>query len=151
MNWLLLPLGLQAAVMAVDEFYFHRRRGLGTWERRGHPIDTIVFAACAALALASIGHVDQFLVPFIVLAAVSCVVVTKDEFVHKDACGATETWLHSLLFILHPICLYSIWSFAVAGDRTMSTLIFTGIVVFFFYQLIYWNFIYDSEPTRARE
>jgi hypothetical protein len=32
--------------MAVDEFYFHRRRGLPRWERLGHPLDTLTALAC---------------------------------------------------------------------------------------------------------
>jgi len=27
--------------MGVDEFYFHRRRGLPRWERLAHPLDTM--------------------------------------------------------------------------------------------------------------
>src|SRR5262245_62756094 len=44
--FLLIPFILQTFCMAVDEFYFHRRRGLPRWERLGHPLDTLAALAC---------------------------------------------------------------------------------------------------------
>ncbi len=43
---LLLPVLMQGLAMFVDEFVFHRRRGLPRWERLGHPLDTLMVALC---------------------------------------------------------------------------------------------------------
>ncbi len=49
---LLAPLAVQGIAMAVDELHFHRRRGLGRWERLGHPLDTLTVLACIGWTLA---------------------------------------------------------------------------------------------------
>src|SRR6185295_1334290 len=41
-----IPIALQGLAMAVDELWFHRRRGLPRWERLGHPLDTLTVALC---------------------------------------------------------------------------------------------------------
>ena len=51
MSPLWIPLLLQAALMAVDEIYFHRRRGLSTWEIWSHPIDTLAAFICVLFLL----------------------------------------------------------------------------------------------------
>jgi hypothetical protein len=55
----------------------------------------------AAFAQFRPGMVDLYLV----LAAASCLIVTKDEFVHSRECKAGEQWLHALLFVMHPLVL----------------------------------------------
>ena len=121
---------LQAAAMAVDEGWFHRRRGLPRWERIGHPLDTLTVAATYAslLVLPSL---------FLYFAIFSCVFVTKDELVHAKACSAGEHWLHAVLFVLHPIVFAAAWlarehTFFIAGQCALTAL-------FAFYQLIYWS------------
>ena len=54
MTWawaLALPLAVQTIAMLVDEGYFHRKRGLGRWERVGHPLDTLTVLVCLAWVL----------------------------------------------------------------------------------------------------
>jgi hypothetical protein len=104
LSLLVIPFVAQGALMFVDEFLFHWRRGLGWWERLGHPLDTISVLVCLLIAaFAPFTFVSfQF---FLVAALVSCVLVTKDEFVHSKECNWLENWIHSLLFILHPIVL----------------------------------------------
>jgi 2-polyprenyl-6-hydroxyphenyl methylase/3-demethylubiquinone-9 3-methyltransferase len=36
----------------------------------------------------------------------SCLLITKDEFIHQRLCSGGEHWLHAVLFILHPIVLF---------------------------------------------
>lgn len=101
---LALPFLVQGVCMFVDEFYFHRRRGLGLWERVGHPLDTVTVIACLSLTIffpATVGLLKLYAG----LAAFSCLFVTKDEFVHAKECAPTEHWLHAVLFILHPLVL----------------------------------------------
>src|SRR5438105_13033611 len=100
----LIPFILQAIAMIFDEGYFHIRRGLPRWERIGHPVDTLSVIACMGFVL-FVPFSTSTLVGYIALAAFSSILVTKDEFVHKHHCPATEQWLHALFFTLHPITL----------------------------------------------
>lgn len=99
-----LPFALQGLAMGVDEFRFHRKRTVTHWEWTGHVLDTLVFLACLACPF--------FLLPlpsnlrfYGVLAVISCLLITKDEFIHQRLCSGGEHWLHAVLFILHPLVL----------------------------------------------
>lgn len=108
-----LPFFLQAIAMAVDEFVFHRKRPLTRWEKFGHPVDTLVFLLCLAIPLV-LPLTTEFLVLYALVAVASCALITKDEFVHARQCSPTEHWLHSVLFLLHPLVLVAtafLWSF----------------------------------------
>jgi hypothetical protein len=157
-----IPFVVQAIVIGIDETYYHIRRGLPRWERIGHPLDTLSVVLCLLFVL---------LVPFSIsmakvyagIALFSCLMVTKDEFVHKHHCPVGEHWLHALLFINHPIMLASaglMWA-ALAKEAAPSWLLahikspefFSPFlivqaafaVLFFFYQAIYWNFIWKEK------
>jgi 2-polyprenyl-6-hydroxyphenyl methylase/3-demethylubiquinone-9 3-methyltransferase len=91
------------------------------------------------------------IVTFVVFALFSALFVTKDEWVHSAQCSPTENWLHSVMFILHPLVFLSaglIWinpeSFL---ERSTSEFLWLGlqghlgiVVLFLVYQLIYWPF-----------
>jgi 2-polyprenyl-6-hydroxyphenyl methylase/3-demethylubiquinone-9 3-methyltransferase len=100
----LLPFALQGVAMAVDELVWHRRRPVSRWEWLGHLLDTLVFLGCLAMPLLFPPEPARIRL-FIGLAAGSCLLVTKDEFVHQRRCPAGEQWLHAVLFILHPLVL----------------------------------------------
>ena len=100
---LLIPSALQALAMLVDESVFHRRRGLLRSERIGHPLDAVIVAACYAWLLVNPEPSERALTVYVVLAAASCILITRDEFTHARACDPTEHWLHAVLFVLHPI------------------------------------------------
>jgi hypothetical protein len=137
---LLLPAALQASAMLVDEGVFHRRRGLKRWERLGHPVDSLGIAACYAWLLLRSPADPHALKIYIVLAAVSCLLVTKDEFVHARECEPLEHWLHAVLFILHPIVLAAfglMWWTGVGTSWITAQLVLT--LVFAVYQLVYWS------------
>jgi hypothetical protein len=156
-----LPFVLQAIVIGVDEVYFHIRRGLPQWERIGHPIDTLSVLLCMLYTLA-VPFSKTALILYIILAAISCVMVTKDEFVHKEHCPAAEHWLHALLFLLHPITLtmtgiiwplsqgfeISSWfqfiSFSKETLRFFLTMQSCAMSLFMFYQIVFWNFIWKK-------
>ncbi len=158
----ILPFVVQAVVIALDEWVFHVKRGLPRWERIGHPIDTASLLICFGFLL---------LVPFSgsalkwygALAVLSCLLVTKDEWVHKEVCPASEQWLHALLFLNHPIVLTTaglIWwrmgdlnapawliSF-VPPIEWAHTLLWgqvAAITLFLCYQIIYWNFLWKPK------
>ncbi|MBA2728965.1 MAG: hypothetical protein H0U49_12440 [Parachlamydiaceae bacterium] len=164
--WLLalIPFCLQALAIGFDEIYFHLRRGLPKWERIGHPLDTFSLLICFIFILWM--PFDSHTVKiYIGLSIFSCLMVTKDEFIHKEHCPGAENWLHAFLFLLHPITL------AVAGmiwpisqgvevtpwmmawlDNSEALKLFlvmqtAAIALFFSYQLIYWNFIWKNRPV----
>lgn len=160
----LLPFILQAIVMLFDEGYFHIRRGLPKWEKIGHPLDTLTVLLCMGFVL-FIPFSTTTLCIYSLLACFSTIFVTKDEFVHKFHCPASENWLHALLFTLHPITLISagfIWP--VTQNIQVSPWIirwlskpeallfflktqFIVMLIFFFYQVIFWNIIWKNKPV----
>jgi len=106
MIWLMLPMILQGIAITFDELYFHRRRGLPLWERIGHPIDTLFVLFCYLFILLNLNEPTETNIKiYAVLCIFSCLLITKDEFIHTEKCEAMENWLHSILFILHPITL----------------------------------------------
>lgn len=159
--WVLatVPFLLQALCIFFDEGYFHLRRGLPAWERIGHPIDTLSVLVCMGFVL-FVPFYTKTLYIYIALATFSCLLITKDEFVHKTHCPATEQWLHALLFVLHPITLATaalIWP-VVHGAETAPWITqwlnhpealllflkmqFATMTLFFLYQIIFWNLIW---------
>jgi hypothetical protein len=137
----LAPFLLQGLVMTVDEFYCHHRRVLRRWERWGHPIDTLAFAACLAFLL-FVPPGDSALWIYGCLSVGSSLLISKDEWQHLELCSGFENWLHAILFIVHPVVLiwagYLWWSahpsFALVLPMTL-----TMTLLFMFYQIIYWN------------
>lgn len=160
----LLPFALQAIVIFIDEAYFHVRRGLPKWERIGHPIDTASVLLCMGWVL-FVPYSSYTLTCYIALACFSSLLVTKDEFVHKDHCPWAENWLHAILFTLHPITLISagfIWPVS-QGVETASWIAnwlsapaplalflkgqFTAMAVFLVYQIVFWNIVWKDKPV----
>jgi len=133
----------QGVLMFFDEFIFHRRRELGKWERLGHPIDSLFF-------LLPFIYTQFFKneYVFIILSIFSCILITKDEIVHSEECLPLEQWLHSVLFIIHPIALYFLWE---AWKNELHSLIqVQSVIIFIFmlYQYFYWN-IYKGTRHEA--
>jgi hypothetical protein len=145
------PFVLQALITFFDEFYFHHKRGLPLWERIGHPLDTLTVLACYVF-LKTHSFSEGNLAIYLGLVGFSCLFITKDEFVHHENSNAPEQWLHSVLFILHPIVLLSMlftWvapesiSFITIKDQQVFQTFFEGqfyiILLFLSYQIIYWS------------
>ena len=136
MTVLYLPFILQGLAMFVDEFYFHEKRGLLLWEKVGHPLDTITVLSCYSYLLWGGADLNTYLV----LCGISCLFITKDEFVHVGKCPATEHWLHALLFILHPLSFlsaYLLWQQGMLEFLKIQTLV---IFIFMFYQALRWSY-----------
>ena len=135
---LYLPFIIQALLMGIDEG-LHMKRGLGLWERLGHPLDTLtVFIPLAYIAIRE--YAPNFLTVFIILAAFSCLFITKDEFVHTAECKGFESWLHSLLFILHPVvffCAFLLWRDHPEDQFIQFQPLVVGI--FMLYQILRWS------------
>jgi len=137
---LLVPTALQAVAIAVDELWFHRRRGLPRWERIGHPVDTLSAAACYGWLACTAPDQPNALTVYVALAALSCLLITKDEFVHARCCEPRELWLHAVLFVLHPVVFLAmalLWLSADAVWLIRGQLVAT--LAFAIYQVVYWS------------
>lgn len=168
MSILLIPFIVQFLAIFFDEFYFHRKRGLPFWERIGHPLDTLsVFACLAFTCLTSFTTFNLKI--YIGLCIISMIMITKDEFIHKDICPKLEMWLHALLFINHPLLLISaglMWSAGsdifplefmkeLACDKHLIAIFLKAQAVltllFCVHQLIFWNFIFKHNHDKTHE
>lgn len=130
-----LPFIIQGLCMFVDEFYFHEKRGLGKWERLGHPFDTITVLSCYGYLI----WFNPSEMIYVSLCAVSCLFITKDEFVHRRDCTSYEHWLHSLLFLLHPICFVAAYMLWQQNDFAALKIQFSIICLFLIYQTLRWS------------
>ncbi len=157
----LIPFVLQALAIFFDEAVFHVRRGLPKWERIGHPLDTLTVLCCMGFVL-WVPFSKAMLITYIVLAVFSTLFVTKDEFVHKEVCPASEQWLHAVLFTLHPITLTAAgfmwpvvqgvqvesWIFSWLNNPEALHLFlygqFAAMSAFLFYQIIFWNVLWKE-------
>ena len=154
-DFFILPFGVQAFAILVDEFVFHRSRNLPRWERLGHPIDTFSVVLCYLFIFALAPSLQNIYI-YSGLCLISCILVTKDEFIHRKVCGGAESWLHAVLFLAHPV------TFIVAGiiwqdhaTRVQANdflwmvlqLQLLAMAGFLFYQILYWNYLCKTKPT----
>lgn len=133
------PFVIQAGAIFFDEFYYHHKRGLGVWEKVGHPLDTLTVLFSYGF-LIFVPFSQSHLIEFIVIASFSTLFITKDEFVHAELCEAGEHWLHSLLFVVHPLCFVAaalLWRESLGHYFLVSQAFVLG--VFMLYQIIYWG------------
>lgn len=163
--FLLFPALVQGLAMVVDEFYYHHQRGLGRWERIGHPVDTLGVMATYLPTIFMDFSVASFSL-FISLGLFSCLLVTKDEFVHQKECLPGEHWLHSLLFIIHPLVFVAagiswylvhnpsadLWHYLhwVTPEILKTSLVMqlAAVSVVFVYQTLYWNYLWKPETSK---
>lgn len=146
-GWLWVPALLQAAMMAVDELWYHRRRGLPRWERLGHPLDTLSAVLCYGWLAVARPDQPHALQVYVALAVISCALITKDERVHAGRCRPGEHWLHAWMFVVHPIVLaaFGLWwwlggaSWPIAAELALTA-------GFMFFQLAYWSIRWKPTP-----
>lgn len=161
----MLPFFLQAVAIGLDEGVFHWKRGLPRWERIGHPIDTLGTLACMLFVIL-VPYSPLALKIYIGLAIFSSLLITKDEFVHKEHCPGAEQWLHATLFVLHPITLAAaglIWPAAMGKETAhwltpwtsnpMQLALFLQVQaasmgLFLTYQIVFWNFIWKGTAKK---
>ena len=139
MFWPTIPIILQGIVMMIDEFYFHHKRGLPLWEKIGHPLDSLTVLSCYLFLILK-NPTESNIKIYIALCIFSCLFITKDEFVHSEKCDPLENWLHSVLFLLHPITFLAagvIWINQLSS--TFLTIQFFIILAFMIYQILFWG------------
>ncbi len=135
-----LLFGSHALLMSVDET-LHRRRGLKKWERWGHPLDTLTVLIVILFAMSREFTTTNLWI-YAGLGIFSTLFVTKDEWIHQQDCGPVEHWLHSLLFILHPLIFLLVYAYWSSGSFPVwFNFIPILILTFGLYQLIFWNFL----------
>ena len=132
-----IPMVLQGLALLVDEVYFHHRREMPRWERIGHPLDTLTVLLCFAYLLGA-QQVDLNI--YLVLSVFSCAFVTKDEFIHAKICTGGESWLHAVLFILHPMTLAAAYWLNQNGFSHWLWPQMGLTILLLVYQVFYWNF-----------
>lgn len=160
-----LPFLLQAIAILVDEGYFHYKRGLPKWERIGHPIDTLTTLICLSIIVFG-SFSKENLIIYIIFSIFSCLMITKDEFIHKEHCPGSENLLHAFLFILHPITLIAaaliwpvmngievppaitFWLDNVIAIKLFIYLQYSLMFLFFVYQILFWNFLWKDRPVQ---
>ena len=124
-----------------DEFFFHLRRGLPKWERIGHPMDTIS-VILPFIYLGFFSYSGDTPVILVLLMMFSCLLITKDEWIHAEFSTPGENWLHALLFILHPLVFVFGWLlWKEEGPTFAHRLQLALLSSFLIYQLVYWHFI----------
>lgn len=131
-------IGIQLSLMTVDEFVFHKRRGLSVFESYGHVADSALFG----LALCVPGYMQyssSALYAFIALGILSSLLITKDEWEHSGSCEPAENWVHALLFINHPVLLFCIGLLWWRGEASLLRSIFpVAVFCFSVYQALAW-------------
>lgn len=146
MSYLYLPFIIQGILMGVDE-QIHMKRGLGTWERLGHPLDTLtVLIPLSYIAFHRYGEGE--LTAYIIMAIFSCLFITKDEFIHSKECGPMENWLHALLFVLHPLIFLSagiLWKYHPENNFIKYQPVL--VLIFMIYQIFRWSIPW-KQPTK---
>lgn len=124
----------------ADEFFFHRKRDLPLFERIGHPVDTASFIFCLLIALNQNWFGPSSATVYLGAGFISCLLITKDEFIHRLKCSSKEMWLHACLFVLHPVVLFAVWQLArepKARDvLQLYNFLAFGVMAF---QIGYWN------------
>lgn len=138
---------IQGLLIATDEFYFHWKRNLPRWERIGHPIDSFLFALPLGILVFTTPTPQMDLI-YVVLSAISCLSITKDEWIHQQQrINSFESWLHAVLFILHPVILFSAY-FLSDSKPWFLKLFFMVVLVFGIHQFFFWNLIADRLRRR---
>lgn len=139
----------QVAIMAFDEFHYHRRRGLEKFERWSHLADTTLFFAAVILPMLLIPSPFNIGI-YIFFAVASAVITTKDEWIHIRSCSGGEQWCHSILFLLHGAILVVL---GILWNMDASSLILRTLPIpvglWGIYQFFYWNVFYEN--SRARD
>jgi len=94
-------------LLCIDELWFHRKRILTKKEKWSHRVDLILLLSCVATVL-FFEYSDKTRIVFGILALLSILSITKDEVSHASSCSGSELWIHSLIFLSHPLMLITL-------------------------------------------
>jgi hypothetical protein len=141
---------LHGILFRVDEFMFHRKRGLKKVELINEVFDGVLFIGALAIPLFA-GFSYWWEKFYIALCIVSCLSIAKNEFFHKGL-EFGERFTHSLLYVLHPVILFAYYEGWKVNyfDKHYYVWLVQMLYVFLgfqaiAYQIIYWNYIHDPK------
>ena len=148
--FILIIMSLQVILFQLDEYYFHRNRKLSRKEIISAISDGFLYII--PLIIATFTRFQEGRREFyIALSAISCLSIIKNEFFYP-ALNVKERVLHSLLYVLHPILLYSFylsWKgnfFDTFPNFWIFQLLYVAIgFKTVTYQMIYWNYIHEDK------
>lgn len=131
-------LAVQGTLSLLDEALFHRWRVLGRTESWSHVFDTGFFALTISMP-AFLTPTKTRLALFVLGALISSVGITKDNWIHERECSPGEQWIHSLLFVLHPLVLATLaWLWLEQKNPELRGACFLGALAGVTYQFTYW-------------
>lgn len=138
---------LHVVVFHIDEYYFHRKRTLCRKEALAMFVDGALYLP--PLIIASFAPVTEFWQKiYLLFAILSCLSIVKNEWFYADDIGRKERLTHSILYILHPVLLYTFYVswignfFAHNLNFWMVQIMYVGFgVKTLTHQLIYWNYL----------
>jgi hypothetical protein len=146
---LLVLTAMQGLIMAVDEFFFHRQRGLPTFERWGHVADTSLFLLALLVPALTVPGTG-WLTLYTFLAIASCLFITKDEWIHASACSGAEQWCHAMLFVLHgPILLLAGLVWFLQPQHLALKMLPPIVLMWGLYQHLYWNVYHERKLSQS--
>ncbi|OIQ18990.1 MAG: hypothetical protein BM556_06815 [Bacteriovorax sp. MedPE-SWde] len=139
---------LHGTLFTVDEYLFHKKRGLSKNEIYNSLIDGALFLIPLVICI-FFSFKPLMKNIFLGCAFLSCISIAKNELFYKDIC-VRERLIHSLLYVLHPAILYSFY-ISWAGnyfDAYPNFWMLQLIYIFFglktlAYRIIYWNYIHE--------
>ena len=144
---LLFLMILQVVIFHVDEYYFHRKRTLSRKEAVGMFIDGALYLP--PIVIASFAPFSDFWkTVYIVFSILSCLSIIKNEMFYEHDVTKKERLVHSILYVLHPILLYTFY-FSWKGNFFAHNLNFWMVQILYMgfgfktltHQLIYWNYL----------
>lgn len=89
---------------------------------------------------------------FISLSIFSSLFVAKDEFLHARLCEPGEHWLHSLLFLIHPVSFFAVfWLWKTHQHMSFVRLHLALVFVFLIYQILSGSGIWSQRFSRLQK
>jgi hypothetical protein len=141
---------IHGALFMGDEYLFHKKRGLTRAEINNSLVDGALFLVPLVISIFfPFTIITKWI--FLTTAFLSCISIVKNELFYHELC-VRERLIHSLLYVLHPIILYSFyisWSQNYFHDYPNFWMI--QLIYIFFgtktlaYRIIYWNYIFEPE------
>lgn len=141
---------IHGSLFMADEYLFHKKRGLDRAEINNSLIDGALFLIPLVISIFfPYKALTKYI--FLVSAFLSCISIVKNELFYKDLC-VRERLIHSFLYVLHPIILYSFYiSWSENYFHQYSNFWMVQLIYIFFgtktlaYRIIYWNYIHEAK------
>lgn len=143
-------MAIHSLIYQLDEYIFHKKRGLSKAEIIGSIVDGFIYLVPLVLAT-MIPYKEPWTSVFLFFAVLSCLSIVKNEWFYPEVLEKKERMLHSALYVLHPVLLYTFylsWEdnyFSQYPNFWMFQLIYLAVgFKSVTYQIIYWNYIHED-------